>query len=1429
MHKIKFLSLMTTLTLLITTLIPANLATADITENDVAVGAGGYSTVQKGTQLYNWVLGPRKSPPSEDYTTSNFDGKPLPTNDWLTSVLWFQYSGALYAHPLSFQATPTGFEISNPPKTVNTLLDGENELEREHRPGQIDLEIQATTFSPADAKADKLDDWSADILMASSDGSKNMKATIAHGSPYAYFTFDGAEPKVKFNLATTILHQDSSSIQISVNNNGQTNYYGLYAPVGTTWTNNGSEVIADLPEGKDFFTVAGLPDGDVSTFNFYKDRAFAFVTDTRVDWNYDEASSTLTTDYIITTTPMEGTNTETITALYPHQWRNNSLIPDSSYLSTYDTIRGTMKTITGNNFSTQYVFNGVLPWMPELTDPADIAKLEDYVTQYFDYGMGLNPPFINPGADGGNGGYDTYWMGKNLGRISNLAPITAQLDDAEKTDEFVQSMKNTLEWWFTPTKYNEAGQPVDDNYFYYDDHWKTLIGYSASYFSDTELNDHHFHWGYWIYAAAQVALQEPNAVDAWDQQDQWGGMVNELIGDIATTDRDSNKYPFLRNFDPYAGHSWANGMGFIDADDWRYGGNNHESSSEAMNAWASLILWGEATGNDEIRDAGIYMFTTEREAINNYWFDIYGDVLDPEFSNDDVVMVWGGKYNHTTWWTENPVEAHGIQILPITPASLYLGTDPNYVAQNYNNTYAEFPNYLQKKQQFGWEGIDNTDAWQDILVSYYALSNPAEALTLWKDEDTEIDPAVGVEFGESRAHTYQWIRSLDVYGLPNFDITANTPLYSVFNKDGLNTYVAYNASDSETIVTFSDCFELTVPANTMAQETAVSPGGNCSGTPPGGGEPAEPDTENPTSPTNLTASNVSDSSVDLSWTAATDNVGVSGYDVYQNGSFVNSTTSTNLAISGLEAETSYTFTVVAKDRAGNESVASSGLTVTTEAAPVNEPIAITEEDFVVEIVDQGAELTLRFTPTLSTSLVDLRYVIDGGIQQNVNTVNNGGIWEYTISTLAEGNVVEFYYTYLKNQLAEDTSWYRYEVGSGVVTSPGTPDTQAPTSPSNLTSTAKSESTVDLAWTAATDNVGVIGYDVYQDGVFVTHTTTTAYQVTGLIEDTSYTFTVFAKDEAGNESVASNSLSVTTDAAPPSGGNVIVGPDFTVEIVDIGSSVTLKFIPDSPATFADVHYKVNNGGQQNVGSVDQNGVWEYTIQGLNAGDIVDFQYTYFITFGQDSQWYQYEVGSGGTTDPEPPVEPEVDTEAPTAPTNLNFTAKGETTVDLTWTASTDNVGVIGYDVYKDGVFEGNTVDTSYNVAGLIENTNYTFTVVAKDAAGNESATSNGLQVTTDAAPVIPTDPTAPYGVTYINDTEATVWFTPDENATYEYIILHYKINNGPQENPMLIYNDATARYEFTVTNGQVIQSLQYGFTYKKVGEFQLDIPMMTSTP
>jgi hypothetical protein len=95
----------------------------------------------------------------------------------------------------------------------------------------------------------------------------------------------------------------------------------------------------------------------------------------------------------------------------------------------------------------------------------------------------------------------------------------------------------------------------------------------------------------------------------------------------------------------------------------------------------------------------------------------------------------------------------------------------------------------------------------------------------------------------------------------------------------------------------------------------------------------------------------------------------------------------------------------------------------------------------------------------------------------------------------------------------------------------------------------------------------------------------------------------------------------------------------------------------------------------------------------------------------------------------------DTEAPTVPDNLTSSSNTATTVDLAWDASTDNVGVTGYKIFVDGVYNKSVASNSGQVAGLSAETTYSFTVSAFDAAGNESAQSTPLIVTTEAAPVV----------------------------------------------------------------------------------------------
>ncbi len=312
-----------------------------------------------------------------------------------------------------------------------------------------------------------------------------------------------------------------------------------------------------------------------------------------MSYRYDEADSTLTTTYRFTTTAREGSETGTAAALLPHQWRY--LTGGSPLPQTYVSSRGPLKVLTGiTSFTTSMLYHGVLPEVPAVADSsgADAATLQNY----------LNAELGDPTRQQAD---DTYWTGKGLGRAARLAEIADQTGNTAVRDSALAAIKSKLTDWLT------ASPGETSRLFYYDDKWGTLIGYPASYGSDQELNDHHFHYGYYIAAAATLAKFDP----AWADSDRYGGMIDLLIRDANNYDRTDERFPYLRDFDIYAGHDWASGHGSFAA------GNNQESSSEGMNFDNALIQWGIATGDTAVRDAGIYMYVTQAAAIQDYWFD----------------------------------------------------------------------------------------------------------------------------------------------------------------------------------------------------------------------------------------------------------------------------------------------------------------------------------------------------------------------------------------------------------------------------------------------------------------------------------------------------------------------------------------------------------------------------------------------------------------------------------------------------------------------------------------------------------------------------------------------------------------------------------------------------------------------------------------
>jgi len=187
----------------------------------------------------------------------------------------------------------------------------------------------------------------------------------------------------------------------------------------------------------------------------------------------------------------------------------------------------------------------------------------------------------------------------------------------------------------------------------------------------------------------------------------------------------------------------------------------------------------------------------------------------------------------------------------------------------------------------------------------------------------------------------------------------------------------------------------------------------------------------------------------------------------------------------------------------------------------------------------------------------------------------------------------------------------------------TSDITPPTTPTNLVANAIAPNHINLTWTASTDNVGVIGYQVFRDNVQIATASTASFSDTGVQPQTTHSYKVVAFDAGGNFSAASNIASATTPA---------------------------------------------------------------------------------------------------------------DTAPPSAPTNLTATTNGLGQVNLTWTASTDNVSVAGYHVVRNGVQIATTSTPSYTDTTAAANTTYNYYVLAFDPTGNTSGSSNIVTITTPPPPV-----------------------------------------------------------------------------------------------
>ena len=720
-----------------------------------SVDNGSYTTTFPGTD----IAGRNGFPGGMPQVSGTALGRPIPTNDWWSALLNSNHAANLFNYPLAMRTLPGGLDIGliEPVSGVN----GSSQPLSDISP----VIVGVSGLSATRATVDDYSDWTVTIAWDSAGRSLRAKSGI--GMPFVYFTKGESDvASVTVNVGTVSI---SGETLLIVNSQGGATF-AVYAPAGSTWSKSGNTYTSTLA-GKDYWSLAILAAGTTAA----DWRRFAFVepVDTRADWSYDEASAILRTEFTTTVQVREGAGTTVIQGLLPHQWAH--LAPDSPAPTSrsMNSIRGELKLLESNTFATERTFHGILPTLPavgHLGDGFDPAKLNEKISL-------MENDTLSTWTD-------SYNEGQVMNRLIQTARIAHETGDFEARDKLVATVKERLEDWLIA----EVGEVAF--LFYYQPTWTTLIGYPAGHGQDTNINDHHFHWGYFIHAAAFMEQFEPGWAAAW------GGMVELLVRDAATPDRSDALFPYLRSFSPFAGHCWANGFATFPF------GNDQESSSESMQFNSALIHWGAITGNNAIRDLGIYLYTTEQSAIEEYWLDINERTFKNGYGYSLASRIWGNGYDNQTFWTSDIAAAYGIELYPIHGGSLYLGHDIAYATKL----------WTEMTQNTGiLSQAVNDNLWHDVYWQFLAFTDPAAAIALYNG-----NPNRNLKFGVSDAQTYYWLHSMNILGQVDASITANDPLAVVFNKDGQKTYVAHNYSTTEKTIDFSDGARLTVPAGSLA-------------------------------------------------------------------------------------------------------------------------------------------------------------------------------------------------------------------------------------------------------------------------------------------------------------------------------------------------------------------------------------------------------------------------------------------------------------------------------------------------------------------------------------------------------------------------------------------------------------------------------------
>lgn len=488
------------------------------------------------------------------------------------------------------------------------------------------------------------------------------------------------------------------------------------------------------------------------------------------------------------------------------------------------------------------------------------------------------------------------------------------------------------------------------------------------------------------------------------------------------------------------------------------------------------------------------------------------------------------------------------------------------------------------------------------------------------------------------------------------------------------------------------------------------------------GSGSSPSTE---APTGLTATAASTSSINLSWTAPSSS-GLSNYIVQRcqganctNFAQVATPTGTTFSDSNLAANTSYTYRV-AGEYGSTQSLFSNTATATTQANP-----STTVPSNLTAVPASATAINLSWAAPTAGSRV-IGYLVQrcqGSGCSNFAQIGTPSATSYGDSNLAT-NTNYSYRVAARYSRAPQS-------GYSNIASATTQTVQPPTTPGNLGASAASATRINLSWTASTSAIGIGHYNVQRcqgagcaNFAQIGTAAGATFADTTVTQSTSYTYQVQAVDSAGTTSPFSNPATTSTPAAqPPTAPGSLAAKAVSTSQINLTWTASTSSI--GVANY--VVQRCQGAGCSSFSQVGTANGTTYSDTSLPSGTSFSYQVIAMDTAGNASS--PSSPATTSTLTPQPP----------TTPGSLTANPAGSTQINLSWTASTSNVGLANYVVQRcqgancsNFANIGTSSGTSYNDPQLTPSTSYSYQVQAVDTAGNSSQFSN-VATTTTASP------------------------------------------------------------------------------------------------